>query len=585
MTEKLKKRREWLVPAGMVMLVGIICMCTGGFYFSSNDDALLADILSGAYSGKPDAHDIYHLYPLSFLLSLLYKIAPTVSWYGAFLVLAQLVCLYLVGRRCMEFAQNFWGKTAAAAAGILFCAALLMSELRLLQYTMTSGILAATAVFLLVTDTKKRYAAVIVLYTAAFLLRMQMGLLLLPFFFVACFFRWLGSGEKKRAFWQYLSVTGILLGTLAVCYLIHAIAYGSSEWKEFEDFNQVRTQIYDYGGRLPEYESHAEFYEGLSVSGAEQYLLETYSFSLSDKWDTELLEAVSVYQKEQDSYRYSFRNLLRAVRTVLTDYVLTTASPFGWILYITAALFLMLCAAEKKKGVFLCSMSVFLFAHMVCWGYLVRNQRMPERVTNGLYLAETALLVGMCVSLFGQGESEARAQRRHDRLLTGVLYAGLTAGIVVLMAVKLPDVRRTADGTRRYAQCNTKVQEYCMANEDILYVLDTISFASIKEKIIAGERADNVMLCGAWTTNSPLYKKKLAKQLGTDSLERGLSSGRMCFIIEKGRDIGWLENYLAPKGFCLQFQEEIVTGTGTDYTVYQVTAEQGMDALENETEE
>lgn len=574
MTEKMKKRMEYLVPAAAVTLVFIGCMCAGGFYFSSNDDALLADILSGAYSGKPDAHDIYHLYPLALLLSLLYKIAPAVPWYGGFLVLAQLVCLYLVGRRCMECARKFWGRMAAAAAGILFCAALLMSELRLLQYTMTSAILAATAVFLLVTDTKRRYATVIILYTAAFLLRMQMGLLLLPFFLVACLFRWLCSGEKKRAFRQYLSVAGILFGTLAVCYLIHAIAYGSSEWKEFEDFNQVRTQIYDYGGRLPEYESHAEFYEGISVSEAEQYLLETYSFSLSDKWDTELLEAVSVYQKELDSYRYSFRNLLRALRTVLTDYVLTTASPSGWILYIAAALFLMLCAAGKKKGVFLCSMSAFFLAHMVCWGYLVLNQRMPERVTNGLYLAETALLVGICVSLFGQGEGKTRVQRRHDRLLTGVLYGIPVVGIVVLTAVKLPDVRQTTDGARRYAQCNTKVQEYCMANEDSLYVLDTISFASIKEKIATGEHAENVLLCGAWTTNSPLYRQKLMAQLGEGSLEQGLSSGRMCFIIEKGRDTGWLENYLAEKGLCLRLQEEIVTGTGNDYLVYDMIAEE-----------
>lgn len=570
MTEKMKKRMEYLVPAAAVTLVFIGCMCAGGFYFSSNDDALLADILSGAYSGKPDAHDIYHLYPLSLLLSLLYKIAPAVPWYGGFLVLAQLVCLYLVGRRCMECARKFWGRIAAAAAGILFCAALLMSELRLLQYTMTSAILAATAVFLLVTDTKRRYATVIILYTAAFLLRMQMGLLLLPFFLVACLFRWLCSGEKKRAFRQYLSVAGILFGTLAVCYLIHAIAYGSSEWKEFEDFNQVRTQIYDYGGRLPEYESHAEFYEENGISEAERALWEYYGFSFSDSWSGEVLAAIGAYQKEIKSYQYTWLYVKKILKILQEEYIVDFSTYYGVVLTALAVIFFLGGIRKKELLRVMAFFSVFLAAHMVCMGYLLWNNRLPERVTNGLYLTETALLVGICVA---QSCQEGRENERVRSLCPRMLCGVLTVLSVVGLTGKLPEENVKNAGTEQRTRACESIEEYCLSHAERMYIMDAYSAAGFGRRIRQEQSAENLLLCGAWTTNSPLYRQKLMAQLGVRSLEQGLSAGKICFIIEKGQDTGWLESYLAEKGLCLQLQEEIVTGTGTDYPVYEVTAE------------
>ena len=85
------KQKKWklqlnnVLSMGMVIALFFIPALFFDFYYDLNDDVLLKDILSGAYSGSPDAHSIQMLYPVSFLISLLYRIFPALPWQGLFL--------------------------------------------------------------------------------------------------------------------------------------------------------------------------------------------------------------------------------------------------------------------------------------------------------------------------------------------------------------------------------------------------------------------------------------------------------------------------------------------------------------------
>ena len=76
------------------------------FYYDLNDDVLIKDIVSGAYTGIPDAHSIQMLYPVSFIISLLYRILPALPWLGIFLCGAQGVCFYLIAKRSLFFVKR-----------------------------------------------------------------------------------------------------------------------------------------------------------------------------------------------------------------------------------------------------------------------------------------------------------------------------------------------------------------------------------------------------------------------------------------------------------------------------------------------
>ena len=80
MSKKTEKWLERLLPVLLVVILYFVCAGRGGFFYSSNDDSMLTDILSGSYSGKPDAHDIYHIYPLAAVFAVLYKLFPEIPW-------------------------------------------------------------------------------------------------------------------------------------------------------------------------------------------------------------------------------------------------------------------------------------------------------------------------------------------------------------------------------------------------------------------------------------------------------------------------------------------------------------------------
>ena len=80
------------------------------FYYDLNDDVLIKDIVSGAYTGTPDAHSIQMLYPISFCISLLYRLIPVLPWQGIFLCGVHGVCFYLIAKRTLTFLDKLVSK-------------------------------------------------------------------------------------------------------------------------------------------------------------------------------------------------------------------------------------------------------------------------------------------------------------------------------------------------------------------------------------------------------------------------------------------------------------------------------------------
>ena len=57
-------------------------LCRPVFYL--NDDVTMRSILSGSYTGVPDGHVVYMKYPLTGMLSLLYRLTDKLPWLELF---------------------------------------------------------------------------------------------------------------------------------------------------------------------------------------------------------------------------------------------------------------------------------------------------------------------------------------------------------------------------------------------------------------------------------------------------------------------------------------------------------------------
>lgn len=331
MRKSLKKYENYILTLLVVAANAAILAVCFDFYYDLNDDTMMLDIMSGAYSGVPDGHNMQTLYPLGALIALCYRVCGTLPWYGLFLCLCQFGCFYLTGVRlcvlaekCRRPGQNgdrlqetrhgrsrkgersgMAGKLLALAVLSLFLWGICLAHLVNIQYTVTCAVLSATAIFLFLTtpdaeDTGRfilRNLPAMALVVLAYQLRSEMLLLTFPFICLAGLYR-LTEEEKlwrTENLFRYGGVLGIMLAGMLLSRGVDYAAYGSAEWKDFLRFFETRTTVYDFYPELVTDDRYREALLELGVTDTQQTLLRNYDYGLDDAIDTRLLAAMAGY--------------------------------------------------------------------------------------------------------------------------------------------------------------------------------------------------------------------------------------------------------------------------------------------------
>ena len=120
-------------------------------YYDLNDDSLMAEILSGSYTGTPSLRNIQSGYPLTVLLGGLYRLLSQVDWFAVFLLAVQYGALACVWLRICRQDKGWWRRGPLLLLSLLAAGGLLLYHYVFLQYSVTVGILGAVAAFLFLT--------------------------------------------------------------------------------------------------------------------------------------------------------------------------------------------------------------------------------------------------------------------------------------------------------------------------------------------------------------------------------------------------------------------------------------------------
>lgn len=555
---KAKLNREQAGKTYLFAGIGVLCLMVlvgvlFDYYYCLNDDAVMRDILCGSYTGVPEGRNIQMLYPLSALISLLYRLFPTffgifdIPWYGLFLCGCQYGALFLIAARAAGFAHTTKMKTALVALTLISGGSILLYELIFVQYTMTCGILMAAAVFWFYTtketaDVKaflKENTVSVLLVVLAFCIRTEMAILLFPYLCGAGLCKW--SKEeviftKKNAV-KYGSLIGAALVLMGASVLLNRAAYGSEEWQRFHLFFDYRTEIYDFLG-YPEYETNQSFYEKAGLQKAEAVLIDNYNFALDENIDENVLREMVEYQTKQRGGKtlcliptgealWIYRHSLFAA-----EYM-----PFNGLVVLLYLLVAATAFFNRDKSYFI-KIPMFIGIRTVCWLYIIFRNRTPDRITHGLFFVELLLLFSLFVT-------EWKKKR------TSCITASAIACIILVLSLPGLFSRAWTEQEQR-EKINGEwilLQEYCKEHSENFYVIDVYSTVDYSEKMF--ERVDNSYrnydLCGGWSAKSPLYEKKLA-QRNIGNLEQALAEKEHVFFVSKvSRGIEWLEEYYEQK--------------------------------------
>lgn len=564
--ERLKKHEN--LAASLLMTVAVFAVFSIGwdFYYDLNDDVLIKDVLSGVYSGSPSGYTMQLLYPLGFVLSVLYR-ALSLPVFGIFLVLCQFGAVWAVGYQSAECCRTRKGKAAALVSEAILWISVFGMHLVYIQYTVTAGMLAAAALFWILMAKRRRWFA-LVLYWLAFCLRTEIALLLLPLACVAGLCALVREWKKEREAVRYFSLFGILILGMGALYAADAAAYSAPEWKQFRQFFDDRTALYDYRlDFVEQYEENRAVYEKLGISQERQQLLANYNFGADDEMDAvmmhRLAQEASAAQEKPD-----FKKELSVAVWRLTheNWFGKGDAPFN-LLWLGMGLLLCVFFCMKRRFGRLWQPLLGGACGAALWLYLLLQGRMVERVTHPLYLAQILLFAGM---LF----AESRAADAEGRQNAEVLSLGLAAGMCALAGlVCLPGAvsRIEAEAARREEvnAANEAVMDYCRAHPKTLYLEDVYSTVTYSEKLMTDrDKPFNYDLLGGWLVKSPLTSRKLSA-FGFSSMGEAVRAGEGVNILaEEGADMSWLKEFFADKGVEAELLKVGGIEGGTD--IYQV---------------
>lgn len=584
------------------------------FYFDMNDDTMMRDIMSGVYSGTPDGHNMQTLYPLGALIALCYRMSGSFPWYGAFLFLCQFGCFFLVGVRLCTLTDAFFAQKRAAAGGdgaegggmyrhfarkllclsvlVIFQWGIWLTHSVNIQYTITSGMLVGTAVFLFLTMPEGAFFGrtsrelsvkaflsgslpAWLLFLLAFQLRSEMALLTLPFLGLAGLFCWWEDRPvfEKKNLQKYGGLLLLLLVGMGISLGADSFAYGG-EWRTFRQFFNDRTTIYDFYPEVLPKETLDEGLEKQGVSFGAQILLDNYNFGLDDRIDAQMLSDVAAYAREhvggEKHLGADFKEKLQLYRYRSfhggdMPYNLLVIAGYGMTI-VTAVILLQ----RDMRNLAAAAVQLFLvfLIRSALWMFILMRERDPERITHPLYLVEFILLAGMFLRYLRHGMDSVGRQ---------YLLSGAAVVLLFLSAWGLwksfPAVRADQAGRQEVNRDWEAIDAYCRAHPDTFYFEDVYSTVGFSGKLFAcrDNTLANYDIAGGWMCKSPLYREKLAA-FGIEEAADALVEGKAGFIMsdeeENLRGLTWLEVPYAEQGLDVYVEE--YDRIGDNYGVYQV---------------
>jgi hypothetical protein len=505
-----------------------------------NDDWGMYSTLSGAYLGYPEAHVMFFLYPLSWLLCQLYKLCSFIPWYGLFQHGVQIVCLYTVYHRflCLWRKRNltdaFW-KPALAVLFILFFI-IDINVISEAQYTTTAGLAAACALFCFITTRSdgslttflKANIPTFLFAWIAFSMRQNVLYLMLPMAGMLWLSKWIIAcrlGYEKPAA-KLLLFALILLAGMGCLLAINSAAYSDTKWADFRKINHYRERIGDFYS-WPEYEECADALTSLGIS-EEDYMYRKngapyigYGMSVDD-WKQMHDIARECYLARTDT-RSKLKNI--ATGTVKAFFYSDGMQPANILAGLLLIATLILILATHNSPALLVYL-FYLFGRMVSWGYVLYEGRFPKRIIQPLITADYLILFGILL-----GFNLLKQERRKP-------YAAIIPCITVLSILSLCITKNDIDVNYHANQQTWEdLKEYCHSHPDNFYIW-TYNSGTLENYCespfdLTLDTYNNFFYTNWGVVCNPNSRTKLAQHGIEDFGADLIASDNVCFILQE----------------------------------------------------
>ena len=521
--------------------------------FETNDDIVFAELGSGL-RGVKDAHLVFQNYGLGMIYRLLYGVTGRLPWY----TIVQYMILFAAFTVFTYVLISRLGEISGLCLFVILACGFGYEGYIHLQFTKTAGIAAAAAVFLLLyLLEQEKYswwgiAGGILLAVIAYMYREDQfwascGLMAgagLLFLFDLRKYR----NKKLRRLGICVLTFGVLLLSVFGVDRWDSSKYRSAEWKEYQEFNQLRSELLDYG--FPDYDSNQEIYEELGISREAYELYKSWNFNDTEKFDTEVMKKlVDLKQKRP----LTIRTVTAFLRRFPSDLL---RMPMFYFFAVFAVLWL-LCGKKDVCSVISVLAECLLLVAVYFYLYY-QGRYMVNRVDVGLWFSACLVMLW----IFSSGEV------RYMNTKVSVLLCMICVVLGQFMMYKdwrlatssIPEARvsqRAVLETIGTDKEHTYLAKSGMLSEIVCYG----PFDRMPENLL-----DNVYWFGGWECRTPGYTRAMEVR-GIINPYRDVVNNENVYLVDDNIDLTlkYIRQYYAENA------EAVFVKTIGNVDVYQIT--------------
>lgn len=521
--------------------------------FETNDDIVFAELGSGL-RGVKDAHLVFQNYGLGMIYRFLYGMTGRLPWY----TIVQYMILFVAFTVVTYVLISRLGEISGLCLFVILACGFGYEGYIHLQFTKTAGIAAAAAVFLLLyLLEQEKYswwgiAGGILLAVIAYMYREDQfwascGLMAgagLLFLFDLRKYR----NKKLRRLGICVLTFGVLLLSVFGVDRWDSSKYRSAEWKEYQEFNQLRSELLDYG--FPDYDSNQKIYEELGISREAYELYKSWNFNDTEKFDTEVMKKlVDLKQKRP----LTIRTVTAFIRRFPSDLL---RMPMFYFFAVFALLWI-LCGKKDVCSVISVLAECLLLVAVYFYLYY-QGRYMVNRVDVGLWFSACLVMLW----IFSSGEV------RHMNTKVSVLLCMICVALGQFMMYtdwrlatsSIPEARvsqRAVLETIGTDKEHTYIAKSGMLSEIVCYG----PFDRMPENLL-----DNVYWFGGWECRTPGYTRAMEVH-GIINPYRDVVNNENVYLVDDNIDLTlkYIRQYYAENA------EAVFVKTIGNVDVYQIT--------------
>ena len=550
-----QKYKKISVALGLNLIVLFVMVLIMRPSFETNDDIVFAELGSG-FRGVKDAHLVFQNYGLGIIYRFLYAVTGRLPWY----TILQYVILFIAFTAVTYVMMNRLERISGLFLSLIFLCGFAYEGYIHLQFTKTAGIAAAAAVFLLLytLESEKRLCWET---AAGFLLALMAYMYREDQFWASCGLM-AGAGlfflftlRKQKEKWLYRLGRCIL----TFCILLLCVAgvdrwdaseYQSSEWKEYQEFNQLRSMLLDYG--FPDYDTNQETYKELGISKEAYELYRSWNFNDPEKFNAEVMKKLVELKQERPLTKETVAAFIRRFPSDLFKMP---------VFYLFAVLILVWILCGRKDIFSVCSVLAELLMLTAVYFYLYYQGRyMVNRVDVGLWFSACLVMLWIIsAEAFSQGKI---------KFVSGLCVLSVVACQFWMykdwriVTSSIPEARvsqRAVLETIGTDKEHTYIAKSGMLSEIVCYG----PFDRMPENLL-----DNVFWFGGWECRTPKYME-IMKKHGIVNPYKDIINNDSSYLVDNNIDLTlkYIQQYYNKDA------QAVFVKTIGNVDVYQIKAE------------